>query len=82
MDHPDKVHDLVFSPPMSSPEEIAELIINSAEDGEMERIKPRHTGVLAKVGFLLPFMQKIVKPVMVKQGARNKEKYLSKVKEN
>lgn len=80
MDNPDKVHELVFSPPMSTPAEIAELIVDSARDGEMERIKPRHTGVLAKIGFLLPFLQKVVKPIMIKQGARNKEKYLNRIK--
>jgi len=78
MDNPDKVHDLVFSPPMSSPGEIAELIIKSAQDGKMERIKPRHTGILAKIGFLLPSLQELVKPIMEKQGKRNKEKFLKK----
>jgi short-subunit dehydrogenase len=75
MDNMDKVHDLVFSPPMSSPREIAELIIKSAQDGKMERIKPLHTGILAKIGFLMPPLQKIVKPIMEKQGARNKARY-------
>jgi len=80
MDNPDKVHDLVFSPPMSSPGEIAELIIKSAQDGKMERIKPRHIGILAKLGFLLPSLQDLVKPIMVKQGKRNKEKFLKRTK--
>lgn len=75
MDEIDKVHNLVFSPPMSSPKDIAELIIESALDGKIERIKPRHTGILAKIGFLMPSLQKIAKPIMEKQGARNKNRY-------
>ncbi len=76
MDNLDKVHDLVLSPPMSSPQEIAELIIASAQDGKMERIKPVHTGILAKIGFLLPSIKNLVKPIMEKQGANRKRKYL------
>lgn len=72
----DKIHDLVFSPPMSTPREIAELIIKSAMDGKMERIKPYHTGILAKIGFLLPPLAKIIKPIMIREGRKRKRKYL------
>ncbi len=74
----DKIHDMVYSPPVSTPREIAELVIRSAVDGKMERIKPIHTGVLAKIGFLLPPLSRVVKPIMEKQGARRKEKYRDK----
>ena len=40
----------------------------------MERIKPGHTGVLAKIGFLLPFLKKILLPVMIMDGKRRKAK--------
>ncbi|MGI9534973.1 MAG: SDR family NAD(P)-dependent oxidoreductase, partial [Thermodesulfobacteriota bacterium] len=46
----EKIHDLVFSPPISTPLEIAELILKSSKDGRLERIKPVHTGILAKIG--------------------------------
>ena len=76
LDNLDKVHDLVFSPPVSTPKEIAELIVKSAIDGKMERIKPIHTGVLAKIGFLLPSLKKLIQPIMEKEGAKRKKRYL------
>ncbi|NIP31831.1 MAG: SDR family NAD(P)-dependent oxidoreductase [Candidatus Dadabacteria bacterium] len=78
MDSIDKLHDLVFSPPMSTPKEIAELIIKSAIDGKMERIKPVHTGVLAKIGFLLPPVASLIKPIMIMIGAKRKKQYMQK----
>lgn len=75
MDHLDNIHDLVLSPPVSSPAEIANMIIQSARDGKMERIKPLHTGILAKIGFLFPFLSRIIKPVMERQGRKRKARY-------
>ena len=75
MDHIDKVHDLVFSTTVSTSEEIAGLILKSARDGKMERIKPGHTGFLAKLGMLIPFLKKLLLPVMVWDGKRRKVRY-------
>ncbi len=75
MDHIDKVHDLVFSTTVSTADEIAELILKSAKDGRMERIKPGHTGVLAKIGMLIPFLKTLLLPVMVWDGKRRKARY-------
>ena len=74
----DKIHDLVFSPPVATPLEIAELILKSARDGKMERISPVHTGILAKVGFLIPPVAKIVMPFMASQGNKRKKEYKKK----
>ena len=78
LDEMDKIHDLVYSPPVSTPKEIAELIVESAIDGKMERIKPIHTGILSKIGFLLPPLRKLVQPLMEKEGARRKKKYVER----
>ncbi len=80
MENIEKVHDLVFSTSVSSPDEIAELILQSAKDGKMERIKPVHTGVLAKIGFLIPWLKTILLPFMIKDGKRRKNKYIKKYK--
>lgn len=77
MDNLERLHDLVLSPPLSEPEEIAEMILLTARDGRIERIKPYHTGVLAKIGFLLPGLGKLIKPLMKRQGRKVKQKYLS-----
>jgi short-subunit dehydrogenase len=76
LDEMDKIHDLVYSPPVSTPKEIAELIVKSAIDGKMERIKPIHTGILAKIGFLLPPLKKLIQPIMEREGARRKKRYM------
>jgi len=81
MDHIDKVHDLVFSTSVSTPEEIAGLILKSAKDGKMERIKPGHTGLLAKIGMLIPFLKKLLLPFMIMDGKRRKAKYIKKYSE-
>ncbi len=78
LDEIENTHDMVYSPPVSTPKEIAELIVRSAIEGKMERIKPIHIGVLAKIGFLLPQLSKLVKPIMEKQGAARKKKYRDK----
>jgi short-subunit dehydrogenase len=76
LDEMDKIHDLVYSPPVSTTKEIAELIVMSAIDGKMERIKPIHTGILAKIGFLLPPLRKLIQPIMEREGARRKKRYM------
>jgi hypothetical protein len=81
MEHIDKVHDLVFSTSVSTAEEIAGLILQSAKDGKMERIKPGHTGFLAKIGMLFPFLKKLLLPIMIMDGKRRKAKYIKKYSE-
>lgn len=81
MDHLDKVHDLVFSTTVSTADEIAGLILKSAKDGKMERIKPGHTGVLAKIGMLIPFLKRLLLPVMIWDGKRRKARYAEKQRE-
>lgn len=76
MDDIESLNDIVLSPPLSSADDIAKLIVLSAEDGRMERIKPFYTGILAKIGFLFPVIGKIAKPVMELQGRNKKEKFL------
>ena len=81
MEHIEKVHDLVFSTTVSTPDEIGELILKSAKDGKMERIKPGHTGFLAKIGMLIPFLKKLLLPVMILDGKRRKARYIKKYSE-
>jgi hypothetical protein len=44
----------------------------------MERIKPIHTGILSKIGFLLPPLRKLVQPIMEKEGAKRKKRYVER----
>lgn len=71
----DEVPDLVFSAPMSSAEEIADLVLQSAVDGKRERTHPVQTGMLAKLGSLVPSLRRFLVPTMEKRGREAKERF-------
>lgn len=74
----DTVPNLVFSQPMSSADEIAELVLQSAADGERERTRPALSGKLATLGYLVPGFRRVLIPLFEKKGAREKQKYLAR----
>ncbi|MEM7157582.1 MAG: SDR family NAD(P)-dependent oxidoreductase [Myxococcota bacterium] len=71
----DDVPDLVFSQPMSSADEIAELVIECAVDGRVERMRPKMGGYLATLGYLLPGLRRALVPVMERKGKAAKKKH-------
>ena len=71
----DSVPDLVFSAPMSTADEIADLVLMSATDGKRERTHPLQTGVLARAGSLLPSVRKLLVPAMEKKGREAKRRF-------
>jgi NADP-dependent 3-hydroxy acid dehydrogenase YdfG len=74
----DTVPPLVFSQPMSTADEIADLVLASAADGARERTKPALSGKLATLGYLIPAMRRVLLPVFERKGARAKQKYLAR----
>ena len=71
----DEVPDIVFSQPMSTADEIADLVLESAIDGRRERVKPVMGARLATLGYLLPQMRRVLKPRLEAKGRREKDKY-------
>jgi short-subunit dehydrogenase len=71
----DHVPDIVFSQPMSSAEEIGRAVVDCAHDGRLERTIPRVSGVLATVGYLVPELPRLLRPLLERQGHRAKERY-------
>lgn len=71
----DSVPDLVFSAPMSTADEIAELVLRSAVDGQRERTHPVQTGVLARLGALVPSLRRVLVPVMERRGREAKRRF-------
>jgi short-subunit dehydrogenase len=69
---------LVFSLPMSTADEIADLVLDSAADGARERTKPAFSGKLATLGYLVPAMRRLLLPAMERKGAREKKKYIAR----
>lgn len=74
----DTVPPLVFSQPMSTADEIADLILESAADGTRERVKPAINGKLATLGYLLPSMHRFLLPLLERKGEREKKKYIAR----
>ena len=78
MDDLDEMPPLVFSQPMSQPEEIAADVVACLEDGRPERVRPRASGALTTVASVLPGLARMLKPVLEWRGASVKESYRRK----
>jgi len=74
----DTVPPLVFSQPMSTADEIADLVLASAADGARERVKPAIAGKLATLGYLVPSLRRFLIPVFERKGEREKRKYIAR----
>ena len=74
----ESVPDLVFSQPMSTADEIADLVLASAFDGARERCKPAFSAKLATMGYLFPSMRRTFLPVLERKGRAAKQKYLER----
>ena len=75
MDDLEHVPDIVLSQPMSTADEIAALVVASAADGVLERAAPRVSGALTTLGYLSPTLRRVLRPLLERQGRRNKERY-------
>jgi len=73
----DEVPALVFSQPMSTADEIADLVLASAADGARERTKPAFSAKLATMGYLFPGLRRALIPVLERKGRAAKKKYLA-----
>ena len=75
MDQLDEVPDLVLSQPMSSPDQVASLILDCAADGKRERVVHRVGGYLTTIGYLFPALRRALVPVMERRGRRARLRY-------
>lgn len=75
MDDLDEVPDIVLSQPMSTPDQVAQLIVDSAADGKRERVVRRMGGYLTTLGYLFPGLLRRFVPAMERRGRKNKQRY-------
>lgn len=75
-----EVPDLVFSQPMSTAEEIADLVFACANDGKVERMRPTVGGHLATVGYVFPALRRLLLPLMERRGKKNKARFIARAK--
>lgn len=73
----DSVSDLTFSQPMSTPEQVAELILACIADGRAERSLPKMSRVMATAGYLIPALPRALRPLLAARGRRAKARYRS-----
>jgi short-subunit dehydrogenase len=71
----DEVPDLVFSQPMSSAEEVARLVLDSACDGTRERTSSRVSSVMTTIGYLFPAVTRSITPLLERRGRVAKERF-------
>ncbi|HYC00726.1 MAG TPA: SDR family oxidoreductase [Candidatus Limnocylindrales bacterium] len=76
LDGLEQVPDIVFSQPMSTAEDVAKLILDSAHDGAAERTCPQLSGYLATLGYLIPQVPRLLRPLLTYQGRATKERYI------
>jgi len=72
MEDVDAVDDIVFSQPMSTAEDVAQTILDLCGNNIREQAIPVSTGILATAGYLMPWIGKILKPILEKKGAKAK----------
>ena len=71
----DNVPDIVLSQPLSTADEVAELILDCAADGKPERARPAISGALTTLGYVAPSLRRVLRPLLELQGRRNKRRY-------
>ena len=71
----DKVEDIVFSQPMSSPEQVADAIVSIARGEKIEISLPRASGWLTTISYLFPTLRRALRPALYRKGYKAKEKY-------
>ncbi len=74
MDNIDEVEDIVFSQEMCTGQDVADMILDCAHDGRVEREFPVSGGKLATIAYLVPGLRQKLKPQLNKKGRRVKER--------
>jgi len=75
MDEIDKVEDIVFSQPMSSPGDVADAVLSLAVGDKLEIPMPAASGKLTNLGYLFPKLRRYLRPKLYAKGKKNKDKY-------
>jgi len=75
MDEIDKVEDIVFSQPMSSPGDVADAVLKIAAGDKLEIPMPAASGKLTNLGYLFPRLRRYLRPKLYAKGRKKKDKY-------
>ena len=70
----DATSDLTFSQPLSTAEEVAQVILDLCGNTLREQSMPRASGLLTTFMYLLPALSPVIYPLLERKGARMKAK--------
>jgi len=71
----DEVEDIVFSQPMSSPQQVTDAIISVAKGEKVEISLPSSSGWITTLSYLFPALRRFLRPALYKKGRKAKEIY-------
>ena len=74
MDNLDVVADLTMSQPISTAEEVARAVVDICGNRQKEIAMPASTAVLSRINAAMPWLRRLIQPVLEKKGARVKER--------
>ena len=80
LDDIDKTSDLTFSQPMSSAEEVAQVILDLCGNNQREQAIPAMSGVLTTLAYLLPWLGRALRPALERKGNRVKKELKAKAR--
>lgn len=75
MDEIDVVEDIVYSQPMSTPEQVANNVLRLSHSNHTEIAMPWLSGKLTTIGYLFPRFRRATRGLLYKIGKKNKQKY-------
>lgn len=76
----DQTSNVTFSQPMSTAEEVAQVILDLCGNNRRERSMPPLSGVLTTVMYLMPWLGRFMLPLLERKGANVKRKLKAKAK--
>jgi short-subunit dehydrogenase len=76
----DKTSDLTFSQPMSSAEEVAQVILDLCGNKQREQAMPPISGVLTTLVYLMPWLGRALRPALERKGSRVKKELKAKAR--
>jgi len=76
----DHVSDLTFSQPISTADEVAQVILDLCGNNQREQSMPALSGFLTTATYLMPWLGRLVKPSLQRKGQRVKARLKAEAK--
>jgi short-subunit dehydrogenase len=74
MSNIDAVADITFSQPLSTPPDVARVIMDLVVNDKRERSMPPSSGLLTTLSYVFPALGRALRPALVRKGRKVKER--------